>query len=119
MRRTGNRMIKVNKKKLINKIIENKENHIIEYDKAVIAYKKEAIKQLEQQMEEVKKGSLKAKLNLITPIDNRENYDKILDMFKWEEDEIVELEQSEFNEYVQDETQFALQAKMSNMSYIG
>lgn len=118
MRRTGNRTIKVNKKKLMDQIVENKENHIVEYDKAVIAYKKEALKQLEQQMQEVKQGSLNARLNLITPIDNRENYDKILAMFEWEEDEVVELEQSEFNEYVQDETQFALQAKMSNMSYM-
>lgn len=119
MRRTGNRTIKVNKVKLMDKIKENKANHIVEYDKAVIAYGKEAHRQLEKQLVAVKKGSLNARLSLITPVDNRENYDKILAMFEWEEDTIVELEQTEFNEYVQDETHFAMQAKVSNMSYLG
>lgn len=118
MRRTGNRTIKVNKQKLMKQIKENKANHIVEYDKAVIAYKKEALRQLEIQMDKVKNGALDAKLNLITPIDNRENYDKILAMFEWEEDNIVELEQNEFNEYVQDETHFAVQSKIANMSYM-
>jgi len=119
MRRTGNRTITVNKQKLMDKIKENKENHIVEYEKAVAAYKKEALKQLEKQINAVNNGSLEARLNLITPIDNRTNYDKILDMFEWEEEELVTLEQSEFNEYVQDETEFARQAKFSNMSYLG
>ena len=38
-------------------------------------------------------------------------------MFEWEVDDVVELEQNEFNEYVQDETEFAIQAKFSNMFY--
>jgi len=39
-------------------------------------------------------------------------------MFEWEVDNIVELEQNEFIEYVQDETDFAVSAKFSNMSYV-
>ena len=38
-------------------------------------------------------------------------------MFEWEVEEFVELEQQEFLEYVQDETDFAVTAKMSNMAY--
>jgi fumarate hydratase class II len=117
MRRTGSRTIKVDKARLIEQIETNKANHIKEYDKAVIAYKEEALKQLNQQVKEVEQGSLKAKLDLITPINNAVNYDKIIEMFKWEVENVVELEQNEFNEYVQDETEFAVQAKFSNMFY--
>ena len=117
MRRNGNRTIKVNKVKLIEQIKTNKENHIVEYEKAVIAYKEEALKQLNEQIKEVEEGSLKAKLNLVTPVNNAENYDKIIQMFEWEVEDVVELEQNEFNEYVQDETEFAVQAKFSNTMY--
>jgi hypothetical protein len=119
MRRNGNRTIKVDKAKLINKIMENKAAHEIAYTKAVEAYKKEALKQLAELTEKVKNGSLDIRLNLTTPVDNRKNYDKIIDMFEWEVESQVELEQQEFNEYVQDETEFARHAHMSNSMYLG
>ena len=117
MRRTGSRTIKVQKGKLIDKIKENKENHIKEFEKAKVAYKEEALKQLAEQTKKVEEGALDAKLNLTTPVDNSINYDKIIEMFEWEVDDVVELEQSEFLEYVQDETEFARVAKFSNTMY--
>lgn len=119
MRRNGNRIIKVKKADLIAKIQENKAQHIESYAKAVIAYKKEALKQLADITEKVEGGDMNVRLNLTTPVDNRDNYDKIIDMFNWEVEDIVELEQSEFNEYVQDETDFARIAMMSNTMYLG
>ena len=117
MRHRGNRETKVDKANLIAKIRENKENHIVEYDKAIVAYKEEALKQLRKQIERVEEGALDAKLDLITPINNAENYDKIIEMFEWEVEDQVVLQQDEFNEYVQDETEFAMQAKFSNTFY--
>jgi len=117
MRRNGNRTINLYKAQLIEQIKKNKENHIIEYDKAVIAYKEEALKQLNEQIKAVEQGSLKARLDLITPINNATNYDKIIEMFEWEVNEVVELEQQEFTEYVQDETEFAIQSKFANTMY--
>jgi hypothetical protein len=117
MRRTGSRTIRVNKQQLIDKIKENKKNHVEEYAKAVIAYKEEALRQLAELTEKVNNGELGVALNLITPIDNSVNYDKIVEMFEWEVEEIVELEQNEFLEYVQDETEFARSAKFSNTMY--
>ena len=117
MRRTGSRTIKVNKKQLIDKIRENKKNHVEEYAKAVVAYKEEALRQLADLTQKVNEGALKIALNLTTPVDNSTNYDKIIEMFEWEVEEVVELEQSEFIEYVQDETEFAMAAKFSNTMY--
>ena len=118
MRHRGSRETKVNKSELILKIKQNKENHVKEYDKAVIAYKEEALKQLNAQIKKVEEGALDAKLDLITPINNAESYDKIIEMFEWEVEDQVVLKQDEFNEYVQDETEFAMQAKFSNMMYV-
>lgn len=117
MRLRSSRETKVVKAKLIAQINANKENHVREYDKAVIAYKEEALKQLRAQIKRVEEGALDAKLDLITPINNAESYDKIIEMFEWEVEDVVVLKQDEFNEYVQDETEFAMQAKFSNTFY--
>ena len=118
MMRHGNRTIKVKKADLIVKIKENKENHIKEFEEARHAYREEALRQLRTQLEKVEEGSLKAELDLITPVNNADNYDKIIEMFECEVDEVVELGQDEFQEYVQDTTDFAVRAKMSNSAYI-
>jgi enoyl reductase-like protein len=114
---TGNRKIKIKKQKLIDKIKENKKTHIELYEKAVIAYKKEALEQLGKCTNEVNDGTLDIKLDLVTPIDNSQNYDDILEMFEWEVEDEIELGQNEFREYVQDETDFAQQAMFSNTLY--
>ena len=116
--RHGTRTIEVKKADLITQIKENKENHKKEFDKAVVAYREVALRQLRTQLERVEEGALDAKLDLITPVDNSDNYDKILEMFTWEVKDIVELEQGEFQEYVQDTTDFAVTARLSNMMYV-
>lgn len=118
MRRNGSRVIKVNKQNLIDKIYENKKNHINEYETAVKAYKIEVLKQLADLTERANNGEMNLKLNITTPVDNRSEYDKRAQMFEWEVDDVVELEQSEFLEYVQDETNFAMSAKISNTMYL-
>ena len=117
MRQFGSRKINVKKADLIAKIKENKKNHIVEYEKAVIAYKEEALKQLADLTNEITEGKLGIQLDLVTPVNNSENYDKIVEMFEWEVNDVVELEQKEFIEYVQDETEFAVSAKFSNTFY--
>ena len=117
MLRTGNRTIKINKQELIDRIKENKKNHIELYEKAVIAYKKEALEQLYDLVGEVQNGALNIKLDLVTPIDSSDDYDAILEIFEWEVEEFVELGQDEFRQYVQDETDFAQQAQYSNTYY--
>lgn len=118
MRTYGSRIVKVNKQKLIDKIKENKENHIIEFDKAVVAYKEEATKQLLELTAKNENDEMNLKLNLVTPINASEDYEKIIEMFEWEVETEVELEQKEFNQYVQDETEFAINAKFSNSTYL-
>jgi hypothetical protein len=145
MRQTGNRTITVNKKELINIIKENKKNHIKAYNEAVVAYKieaserilelkdqlnkgvKKALKELNEHQANVDGGSINELftislpsiyMNLVTPVDNSTNYDKIIRMFEMEVADKVELTQQEFNEYVHDETDFAQIAMVSNSTYL-
>jgi hypothetical protein len=117
MHNNHNRTIKINKQKLIDKITENKLEHIKDYEEAVVAYKAEAYKQLNKVKEELDGGSLKIRLNLITPVNISQEYDKVLEMFNWEVAEEIEITQREFNEYVHDDNTDSLQAKMLNSTY--
>lgn len=117
MHTNHNRTIKINKQQLINKIIENKEAHIKDYEEAVLAYKTEAYKQLTKCKEELDGGSLKIGLKLVTPVNRGEEYDKVIEMFKWEINEEVEITQKEFNEYVHDDNEDSKYAKFQNSTY--
>lgn len=112
-----NREVSIEKSKLIEKIKENREAHVADYNEAVIAYRKKAEENIKRITKELKSGSLNLNFMMITPINRSEEYDKIIEMFNWEINDIVTLTQKEFNEYVLDETQSAIQAKMSNSTY--
>ena len=113
----NSRQITVDKAKLIEKIKENKAKHIQEYEEAVIAYKKKADELLNKAALDLAAGKMDIRINLVTPVNESAEYDKLVDMFTWEVEEKVVLSQGEFNEYVFDETPFAVQAKMLNSSY--
>ena len=117
MMRSGNRTVKVRKKKLLDQIQKNKEAHVKEFEKAKDAYREEALRQLRTQLEEVEGGALEVKLDLVSPVDSRDAYDAAIEMFKWEVKEEVKLTQEEFRQYVQDETDFAVNAKYANTFY--
>ena len=119
MRQNGNRVIKVIKADLIIQIEENKAKHIKEYAQAVINYKLEAAEQVSNLQVKNGDGGLNLRLELTSPVDNSENYDKIAEMFKWEIDTEIELTQDEFNEYVQDDNSYSRNANVSNTFYSG
>ena len=117
MMRNGQRTIKLEKSKLLATLKEHKEAHIVEYGDAVKAYKLEAIEQLGELLKEANDDKRQLRLDLTEPIDNTDNYDKIIAMFDWEVDDVVELTQNEFNEYVLDENSFTIMAQTSNAMY--
>jgi uncharacterized protein Yka (UPF0111/DUF47 family) len=117
MRQLSDRKIKVNKAKLIEKIKENKAKHIEEYKQAVIDFKDEADKALTKLRKDLNKGNLNLYLSMTTPENKEAEYDKLVEQFEWELADEVELSQSEFNQYIHDEFDFAVQARLSNTMY--
>ncbi len=112
-----NRMVTINKEQLIAKIIENKAAHIVEFEEAKKAYVVEAHRLLEGAKKRVDEGKMDIMVRLTTPVNRSEEYDKVVEMFKWEVKDEVELTQSEFNEYVHDDNDSARSAKLANSSY--
>lgn len=113
----ANRNITIKKSDLLSKILENKNEHIKDYEQAVEAYKKEASRQLHDQLQKLEKGSLNVKINLVTPVNRSEHYDRLIQMFTWEVEPIVVLTKTEFDEYIMDDEQTIKMAKLSNSTY--
>lgn len=114
----SDRKIRVNKSQLVGKIKENKANHVKEYEQAVKDYKEEAAKQLSDLSKKLEEGKTNLKLELVSPVNKSDEYDKLIAMFEtWEVDDFVDLSQEEFNQYVMDETSFAIHAKGLNTYY--
>lgn len=111
------RKVSVKKSELLEKIKANREQHIIDFEQALIDYKVEALKQLKELTKKVTNGETRLYLSLVTPVNKKVEYDKLITMFEMETADIVELEQYEFNQYVFDETDFAKEAKFANMTY--
>lgn len=118
MRQFSERKIKVKKQQLLDQVEKNKQAHILEYKEAVEAYKEEAEKQIKAAKKALTNGNFnEVYLSLTVPVNKEEEYDKVIEMFKWEVEDIVELSQGEFNQYVFDEFDFAIQARVSNTFY--
>lgn len=119
MRNHGTREILMKKAQLIAAIKKNKEVHIKAYAKAIIAYKKEALKQLAEQTKLAKEGKLTIFLNLTSPVNLVEHYDELIEMFEIDVREELVLSQQEYNEYYKDKTETTRHAILSNQMYLG
>ena len=73
---------------------------------------------MNQQKKSLEKGNLNIGLNLVAPVNMEAEYDKLIQIFEWEVEDHVELSTGEFNEYVLDETHFAVNAKILNSTYL-
>lgn len=130
MRDMQNRVVEVNREKLVLILKENREAHIANYKEAVAGYKEVAKKELEKAHEKAKKElesnvqrcgekieafdpsdrnvtdylSLVSAVNvhLIAPRNYSKEYDAAIDMAQWDVRETLELTTAEFQCFVRD-----------------
>jgi len=118
MHQHHNREVTINKANLIAKIVENRDAHIKEYELGVEAYRKEAEKQIKRFSKDLKEGKLGLKIDLVSPVNRADEYNKVIEMFEWEVSDTVKLTQKEFNEYIHDDNSSAQSAKFFNSTYL-
>ena len=101
---------------ILERIRENRDNHVNAFEKAMEGYLVEVIEELEKvvkesqfQLNEVKKHGLAAWKNHVfyvkatKPEDHREDYDQVIDMLQMSNLDTIELDRDEFTKYVRDE----------------
>ena len=92
----------VNKKELIEKITQNKSEHVVDFNEANAAFKENYIKECNKMIERAEDGDFIFRFSVMQPQSHEEDYDTILTMLNMSLDDQIELEEHDFQRYVQD-----------------
>lgn len=114
------RSVKINKEELLKIIRENKEKHIRDFNEAVVDYKTAAIKLAKEHIALAETGDLnkiaKIKAMPSQPTSYEDSYNRAIRMLELSVEEVIELEDTIFNQLVLDEwtwkNQFTVSASL-------
>lgn len=99
--------VKVDRKKLLKIVTENKEKHITDFNESVEDYKAAVIKLAEANLELVKTGDLeqiaRCKPMPGKPVSYENNYTRAIRMLELSVDKEIDVEEDVFNQLVLDE----------------
>jgi len=98
------RIVRLKRKELLEKVKGNRANHRAVFEKALEGYRKAAIKELEKMLDEAKKGlRISREVRLVEPMDQTREYDRVIKMLEMSMDDIIELDERGFSQYVMDD----------------
>ena len=112
--------IKVNKNQLIEILKKNKEEHASIYSVAYEKYRQRIISSLKEHIqaaENSKNKKIKFRFNLTEPQNYIDEYNRAIQMLEMSVDEVVELTEQEFTNFVQDEWSWSNAWANSNSEY--
>lgn len=113
------RSVRINKEELLSKVRINRDNHKHTFEKALIGYREEVIKELEESLHNARIGKkIQTYISLEEPMNQTQDYDRVIAMLEMSEDQIIELTSQEFDHYVLDNWTWKEQFTISNSKYI-
>jgi coenzyme F420-reducing hydrogenase alpha subunit len=97
--------VKVERRELLNKVKTNREKHILEHKDAVEAYKIVLVDKLEYLLKEAKEaGDVPShSTGLAYPKSHEKDYNQVVTMLEMSVEDVIELDQNQFSQYVMDE----------------
>lgn len=110
--------VKVTRTDLLEKVQANRSAHRSEFIKAQEGYRKIVIEELDKALRDARENrGIRTVIALQPPQDHTEDYDKVIAMLQMSVDEIIEIEEDDFNCYVMDNWQWSAHAKFLNSTY--
>ena len=104
---------------MLQAVTENRENHHGQYEKAFEGYRRDCIECLEGNLAALKGGSReRIYITETAPEDHTKDYDRVIAMLSASVDEEIELNASEFDNYVQDDWNWKENWMSSNTKYM-
>ena len=95
--------VKLNKKDLLKVIKKNRKKHVEEYESASKIFIEDAIAKLQEMLKVAQtKGRIIQSLGLAEPKSYVESYDTAIRMLEMSVDEVIELSEQEFKQFVED-----------------
>jgi len=110
--------VKIARDDLLVVVKKNRASHRQIFEEALIGYRDEVIRQLEQRLDEAKRNKrVNHHISLIEPMDQTKEYDRIIKMLEMSVESEIELTQSQFAMYVMDDWSWKQQFTASNVNY--
>lgn len=110
--------VRVSKSMLLETLKRNRAEHRKIFLEALDGYRKEAIKQLEAQLERAKSGKkFSVYISLTQPQDQTKDYDRAIGMLELSLDTEISLPETDYRNYVLDEWNWKAQFLSSNVAY--
>ncbi len=110
--------VKVNREKLLEKVVQNRTEHRQIFEKAMVGYRKEAIKQLDEMLADAVDGKkIQRFLSLVEPMDQTKEYDRAIAMLEMSVEEEMKITQQQFSELVLDNWAWKGQFTFSTTRY--
>ena len=96
--------VKINKDRLLETVKLNLETHVQDYKEAVEGYAIEMTTQLKAKLAELDNGEVPEQnfVDLPKPSSHAGDYEQVIAMLEYSEDDVVELDDYEFQNYVMD-----------------
>ena len=114
----GMNSIKVKKSELLDVLKKNRGNHRIIFLEASEGYRAAAIEELDKMLADAKAGrKIRRSLTLVEPQDQTRDYDRAIRMLEMSTDDVIELEEHDFAQYVLDDWSWKRQFLLSNSTY--
>lgn len=96
--------VKVKKSELLTVVQENREKHIAEFNSAKKIFIEDAIEKLTEMLTTAQvKGKIIQSLGLSEPVSYQASYDTAIKMLQMSTEDVIELTQGEFQQYVEDQ----------------
>lgn len=106
--------VRVNKNELLEILVENRKKHKIEYKESIKAYRVKAADLFTKELQKIVAGKkFSTYFDLTRPECHEKDYDLIIKMVEMSVDDVLELEQHEFNQLVNDEWNWKSSFKIS------
>lgn len=110
--------IKVKKNDLIAIIEKNRDEHRGIFEQALIGYRAFVAQKLEEKIERLKEGkTIEESFRFIVPQDHTDDYNRVIDMLKMDLNEEVELLETQYRCYVDNDWDWVRNFAVTNSGY--
>lgn len=113
--------VKIDRKKLLKIVIDNKDKHVADFNESVEDYKAAVVKLAEANLELVKTGDLeqiaRARALPAKPVSYEKDYNRAIRMLELSVEKDIDVEEDVFNQLVLDEWVWKNQFNTSSMLY--
>lgn len=117
---TSESYVSVKKEDLLKVIRENRDKHFKTFLAAQEGYKKACITQLEARLAAARAGQkVDIRVGLTEPVNHLKDYDRVLRMLELSTEEVWQISEDQFGNYVMDEWAWTERFVVTNSAYLG